>query len=412
MTQLVLHEGESPLDRALRVGVTAGILDADALDKLRKDAPKGIVQIAGVISTPYLQTELERAFLVLRGLVDKGLAILAANDPVRGASLLRDRGILGISREGNGRLKALRAMTESLYPSEVSESTWLNDAEFLERYALLPEAAFQAEVTRRQDIALHIEAANWLVAAAKGRIEYDGTADYAMWARTALLVLGAKVAWPKGVEAMRTVITRTTRSPTSKAKRASSSESIVIAIPDSCPDHLHNIVAAWCNECRTTVLPLLMATPPDLVLVDNTECNPLASWIAIPEMSLIDTDLHAAHASDAWRKLTAGKGSHEAMLTVLANVALGQPPKSVMSRKLMESLIARVRAENLDSTAVDSFICAEAPSALQAELHQLWSHFCTDAAMLAMSATELTAFMEGELSLAKTNKAKAKPRST
>jgi hypothetical protein len=269
-------------------------------------------------------------------------------------------------------------MTESLYPSEVSESTWLNDAEFLERYALLPEAAFQAEVTRRQDIALHIEAANWLVAAANGRIEYDGTADYAMWARTALLVLGAKVAWPKGVEAMRTVITRTIRSPTSKAKRASSSESIVIAIPDSCPDHLHNIVAAWCNECRTTVLPLLMATPPDLVLVDNT----------------------------------AGKGSHEAMLTVLANVALGQPPKSVMSRKLMESLIARVRAENLDSTAVDSFICAEAPSALQAELHQLWSHFCTDAAMLAMSATELTAFMEGELSLAKTNKAKAKPRST
>ena len=412
MTQLVLHEGESPLDRALRAGVAEGILDADALNKLRKDAPKGIVQIAGVISTPYLQAELERAFVVLRGLVDKGLAVLAANDPVRGASLLRDRGILGLSREGNGRLKALRGMTESLYPSEVPESTWLNDAEFLERYALLPEEAFQAEVAHRQDIARHIEAAVWLVSAAKGRIEYDGAADYAMWARTALLVLAAKVAWPDGVEAMRAIITLMSKPPSAKAKRAISSDSFVIAVPDSCPVHLHDIVAVWCNECRKTVLPLLISTPPDLVLVDNTECNPLASWIAIPEMSLIDTDLHAAHASDAWRKLTAGKGSHEAMLTVLANVALGQSPKPVISRKLMESLVVHVRAENLDSTAVESFVREEAPSALQAELHQLWLHFCADAAMLAMSATELAAFIEGELSLAKTKKARAKARPT
>ncbi len=412
MTQLVLHQGESLLDRALRAGVTAGILDGDALDKLRKDAPKGIVQIAGVISTPYLQAELERAFLVLRGLVDKGLATMAANDPVRGASLLRDRGILGLSREGNARLKTLRAMTESLYPSEVSELNWLNDAEFLERYALLPEEAFQAEVVRRQEIARHIEAAIWLVSAAQGRIEYDGAADYAMWARTALLVLAAKVAWPNGVEAMRSIITLMAKSPTSKAKRASSGDSLVIAVPDACPDHLKDVVAVWCNECRKTVLPLLQSTPPDLVLVENTDCNPLASWIAIPEMSLIDTDLHAAHASDAWRKLTAGKGSHEAMLTVLANVALGHAPKPVMSRKLMESLVAKIRAETLDSAAVESFIHTEAPLALQAELNQLWSHFCTDTGMLAMSATELTAFVEAELSLAQAKKARVKARST
>lgn len=376
---VVLHESVSALDRTLRAGVGRGILDADVLSKIRKDASKGIVQIATFISTPYLHAELERAFSVFRGLVDIGLNTLALDDPARAAMLLRDTGILAMSREGNARIKALRVLQKKAKGIDLGQT----DAEFLENWAKKSWSAICMEEAACDRSVDQDEMARWIVAQVGGRMELDGT-EAEMWAKTALLANAVGTGLPDGVAAMRTLLVKL-----QKVKK--------IPLPSWCLPKFRQRVASWCDECEREILPVLRkASSVDAFLVANTEHNPLAGWIGIPDASLHDVDLHATQASDEWLRRTGRKGDHATLLTLFVNVAMGRSPERKFPRSELRNLVRLIRDTGLDGELALAFIDEKAPPELHDDLKSIWSEFLKDLQTLH-GIEELTQFLEGEL---------------
>ena len=107
---LTAYDDRPYFARALDHGLANGIIDADTLEAMRTDGPKGIVQIADYFGTAHLRFDLDEALLRMVYLASLYLEHISDGNLTRAARSLQEKTFLSHSRGGSQMLKSLFAM--------------------------------------------------------------------------------------------------------------------------------------------------------------------------------------------------------------------------------------------------------------------------------------------------------------
>ena len=163
---LALFDKSPFFEKALVYGVQHGIISAEKIAQIHREAPKGMVQIARYFGTEFLRPELEKARERMVNLVSLYLAQSCGGDVHKAAESLRDNSFLSRSKGGSDMLKALVVMPESSHFS-MHGSTTFNDEliPILAKWTQRSLRDYQTELARRSRIAHTVEAAIWFAEA-------------------------------------------------------------------------------------------------------------------------------------------------------------------------------------------------------------------------------------------------------
>ena len=107
-----IYDARPFFEKALHYGVQHGIIDAQKLEQICVEAPKGMVQIARYFGSEFLRPEIEKARERMVNLVSLYLETSCQNDLRQAAESLRDHSFLSRSKGGSDMLKTLIAMPQ------------------------------------------------------------------------------------------------------------------------------------------------------------------------------------------------------------------------------------------------------------------------------------------------------------
>jgi len=398
---VALHDARPFFEKALHHGVQHGLIGPGKLDAIRAEAPKGMVQIARYFGSEYLRPELEKARDRLVNLVSLHLEHASGGDLRKAAELLREHSLLSRSKAGSDWLKALIAMPQTSHFG-MNERGGFTDRHIplLADWSLRSLADVRTELARRTAAAQVIDAALWMAAGvgldADALAEAEPDADAVI--RTALLTRACGgsempdwVAFEKMVLALRrragataTTATRTARKAAAAAPAAardpkppSGGQTIALALPAGLPAEWQPVVEAARQSVLADLPKILDARVAPRTLFDQTPAfMGRYFWI---EDGLSEVDHHDRTASAQWNQLTGGHSDDSTLLTLLLGVAVGAPPKSVLTERAAATLIRKVRKSGLDSASAHAWIGRHAPAALQDDLAALWDNFVAEA---------------------------------
>ena len=398
---VALHDARPFFEKALHHGVQHGLIAPGKLDAIRAEAPKGMVQIARYFGSEYLRPELEKARDRLVNLVSLHLEHASGGDLRKAAELLREHSLLSRSKAGSDWLKALIAMPQTSHFG-MNERGGFTDRHIplLADWSLRSLAEVRTELARRTAAAQVIDAALWMAAGlgldADALAEAEPDADAVI--RTALLTRACGgsempdwVAFEKMVLALRrragataTTATRTARKAAAAAPAAardpkppSGGQTIALALPAGLPAEWQPVVEAARQSVLADLPKILDARVAPRTLFDQTPAfMGRYFWI---EDGLSEVDHHDRTASAQWNQLTGGHSDDSTLLTLLLGVAVGAPPKSVLTERAAATLIRKVRKSGLDSASAHAWIRRHAPAALQDDLAALWEGFVGEA---------------------------------
>ncbi|MCX8516838.1 MAG: hypothetical protein ORN29_01965, partial [Rhodoferax sp.] len=149
-------------EKALAYGIQHGIIDAARLDAIQTEAPKGMVQIARYFGSEFLRPELEKARQRIVNLVSLNLEHSSGGDLRQAAEALQNHSFLSRSKSASDMLKALIAMPQSSHFGMFDNTGFTDDhIPQLAQWSLRSLADYRAELGKRQQVALLIDAARW-----------------------------------------------------------------------------------------------------------------------------------------------------------------------------------------------------------------------------------------------------------
>ena len=399
---VALHDARPFFEKALHHGVQHGLIGPGKLDAIRAEAPKGMVQIARYFGSEYLRPELEKARDRLVNLVSLHLEHASGGDLRKAAELLREHSLLSRSKAGSDWLKALIAMPQTSHFG-MNERGGFTDRHIplLADWSLRSLAEVRTELARRAAAAQVIDAALWMAAGlgldADELAEAEPDADAVI--RTVLLTRACGgsempdwVAFEKMVLALRRragasgttatkvarkAATATASTPARSRKPASGGQAIALALPAGLPAEWQPLVEAARQSVLADLPKILDARMAPRTLFDQTPAfMGRYFWI---EDGLSEVDHHDRTASAQWNQLTGGLSDDSTLLTLLLGVAVGTPPKSVLTERAAATLIRKVRKSGLDIASAQAWIRRHAPAALQDDLAALWDNFVGEA---------------------------------
>ena len=379
-----LYDARPFFEKALQHGIRYGLIDAAKVDAIAADAPKGMVQIARYFGNEFLRPDLEKARERIVNLVSLYLEYNTGGDLQQAAESLQQHSFLSRSKGGSDLLKALLVMPQNSHfgmqgDAAVSASAFTDELiPQLARWSLRSLADFQAELAKRQSVALVIDAAVWLADAygldADNLQEAGKDAEAVI--RTALLLnsLGRQrmpdwVAFEKIIAALR--------------KAAASPSPPVITVPAKLPAEFAEVVAAMRFSVLADWPKITDATLPIRQLFDRSPAFVgRYFWVedALAEVAEFDTQV-----SKAWEKATGGQTDESALLTLFLCIAAASTPKTILTEKTATALIRKIRKSGFYPSLARDFILANAPVQFEADYAQLWAGFALEAQPLLTS---------------------------
>ena len=357
-------------EKALAYGIQHGIINAARLDAIQTEAPKGMVQIARYFGSEYLRPELEKARQRIVNLVSLNLEHSSGGDLRLAAEALQNHSFLSRSKAASDMLKALIAMPQSSHFGMFDNTGFTDDhIPQLAQWSLQSLADYRAELGKRQQVALLIDAARWFAERLEQNADtlQEAGCEAEAVIRTGLLALATRqtqlpdwVGFQKMVVALR--------------KKAASAS---IALPRDVPAEYRAAVE--------TVRQSLLADLPR-ILDSQIGLRPLFQqtpaflgryfWL---EDALSEVDDYARSASSQWNKTTAGHSDDSSLLTLFLCLATASTPKTLLTPKTAATLIRKIRKTGVQDERVSQFILANAPPAYQSDYLQLWQNFWTEA---------------------------------
>ena len=369
-----LFDARPFFEKALQYGIQSGIIDAQKLDAMGVDAPKGMVQIARYFGTEFLRPELEKARDRLVNLVSLYLESTTGGDLRQAAESLRDHSFLSRSKGGSDMLKALIAMPQNSHFG-MSERGGFTDEHIplLAKWSLRSLPDYQVELAMRRQVMQVMDAAIWLADALgmdATELEEAGK-DAEAVIRTALLVLACGrtdmpdwIAFEKMVVALR-------------QKAALKPVVFKNSIPKGLPEDLAEVVATVQQSVLADLPKILDATWPVRRLFDQTPAfMGRYFWV---EDALSEIDNHDRLASNAWHKTTGGNSDDGSLLTLFLCVAAGSKPQTLLTEKSAGVLIRKIQKSGLKPEVVDDYLLAHAPAEYLDGYRQLWADFVEEA---------------------------------
>ena len=365
-----LYDARPFFEKALQYGVQNNIISREKLDAICADAPKGMVQIARYFGTEFLRPELEKAKDRIVNLVSLYLESTTGGDLQQAAESLRDHSFLSRSKGGSDMLKALIAMPQNSHFG-MNERGGFTDEHIplLAKWSLRSLPDYQAELAKRQQVMLVMDAAIWLADALgmdAAELEEAGK-DAEAVIRTALLVLACgRTDMPDWVAFEKMVVNL-------RKKVAAKPAVLKINLPKGLPDNLAEVVATVQQSVLADLPKILDSTLPARRLFDQTPAfMGRYFWI---EDALSEIDHHDRLASDAWHKTTGGNSDDGSLLTLFLCVAAGSKPQTLLAEKSAGVLIRKIQKSGLKPEVADQFIVDNAPAEYQDGYRQLWADF-------------------------------------
>lgn len=373
-----LYDTRRFFEKALQYGVQHGILNAEKIDTMRVEGPKGMVQIARYFGNEFLRPDLEKARDRMVNLVSLYLEDSCHGDLRQAAESLRDFSLLSRSKGGSDMLKALIAMPQNSHFG-MHERGGFTDAHIpqLAKWSLRSLADYQAELARRSQVAQVVDAAVWLAAELgmdAGELE-DAGKDAEAVIRTALLVLAAGriempdwVAFEKMIAALR---------KKHGALPPMVAAALPLAVPQKLPAHLREAVEAVRQSVMADAPKILDPALPPRQLFDRSPAfMGRYFWV---EDGLNEVDHHDRQASAVWSKVTGGNADDGSLLTLLLCVAAGSAPKTLLTEKSAATLLRKIRKSGFKPELAHQYLLAHAPVQHQDAYAGLWDDFVEEA---------------------------------
>lgn len=369
-----LYDTRAFFEKALQYGVQHGIIDAEKIEAMRVEGPKGMVQIARYFGNEYLRPDLEKARDRMVNLISLYLEHSCEGDLHQAAESLRDFSLLSRSKGGSDMLKDLIAMPQNSHFG-MNESGGFTDEHIplLAKWSLRNLADYQAELARRSQVAQVVDAAVWLA----GELGMDAAelddagADAEAVIRTALLVLATGrtempdwVAFEKMIAALR-------------KKHGAAPIALPLAVPKKLPAHLQDVVEAVRQSVMADAPKILDPALPPRQLFDRSPAfMGRYFWV---EDGLNEVDHHDRQASAVWSKVTGGNADDGSLLTLFLCVAAGSAPKTLLTGKSAATLLRKIRKSGFKPELAHQYIVDHAPVQHQDAYASLWDDFVEEA---------------------------------
>lgn len=374
LSSISLYDARPFFEKALQFGLQNGIIDQPKLDAICTDAPKGMVQIARYFGSEFLRPELETARSRIVNLVSLYLESTSGGDLRQAAESLRDHSFLSRSKGGSDMLKALIAMPQNSHFG-MNERGGFTDAHIplLAKWSLRNLADYQAELSKRQQVADVIDAAIWLadeLGMDADDLEEAGK-DAEAVIRTALLVMVCGrskmpdwVAFEKMIAALR-------------KKHAGNLPGFKLELPKKLPVEFIDVVNGVRQSVLADGIKVLDASLPARRLFDQTPAfMGRYFWL---EDGLSEVDHHDRETSLAWSKATGGNSDDGSLLTLFLCVAAGTAPKTLLTEKTATTLIRKIQKSGFDVELARQYILDHAPAQYQGDYLELWLDFVDEA---------------------------------
>lgn len=355
-------------EQALAYGAEYGILTEPALNKIRTDGGKGLVQIANFFGTAHLQANLESSAIRMINLISLFLETQSASDLQRAAISLRDNSLLSHSKGGSEMLKRLHAMPVStflsIHPvSANEEKTFLNERSFA---SPLTATEYKEAVAGRQHIQNTIDFAGWV--AKQMQAKFD---DYSIYSAEEF-IHSAMLVWYVGREPFQiptessfvkllTEIRKTSFKP--KFKQF---ERVLEASPKNIREMAQSMMQGFTHhvlpEVRSIKIKPIEFIHGDRIGVFCFRTN-------------LDEDVGELDklVAKEWVRITKGNQDPENIAAILLLIATGQAPKSTLLKKEATAIITTFRASGFNSEWVHQFIDTHVPYPQQGELTEMWN---------------------------------------
>ena len=377
---LSLYDARPFFEKALQYGVQHRIIDSEKLDAINADASKGMVQIARYFGTEFLRPELEKAMGRMVNLVSLYLAHTHDGDLHEAAVSLRDHSFLSRSKGGSDLLKAMIAMPQNSHFGMNERSGFTDDhIPQLAKWSLCSLAEYQAELAKRQQVALVMNAAVWFAdeLGLDADVLEEAGKDAEAVIRTALLVMhcrGTKlpdwIAFDKLINALR-------------LKFSGKVADFSIALPEKVPQAFHEVATVVQKSVMRDAAKILDVKLPTRKLFDQTPAfMGRYFWL---EDGVNEVDHHDRAVASAWDKTTGGHTDDGSLLTLFFCLAAHAAPKTILSEKSAATLIRKVKKAGFKPEAATEFIWQQAPAQYQTDYAKLWSNFVEEAHALLKS---------------------------
>ena len=375
-----LYDARPFFEKALQHGLQHNIIDSEKLSAINNDAPKGMVQIARYFGTEFLRPELEKAKDRMVNLVSLYLEHTHDGDLQQAAVSIQEHSFLSRSKGGSDLLKAMIAMPQNSHFGMNERGGFTDDhIPQLAKWSLCSMADYQAELTKRLQVALVIDAAIWFadeLGLDADDLEEAGK-DAEAVIRTALLVMACRgtklpdwVAFDKMIAGLR-------------ARFAGKLSEFNITPPKKLPEEFHELVAAVQHSIMRDAVKILDIKLPARKLFDQTPAfMGRYFWL---EDGLSEVDHHDRSVSIDWAKTTAGHTDDGSLLTLFFCLAAHAAPKTILSEKSALKLIRKIQKAGFKSEAATDYIWRHAPAQYQSDYAQLWSNFVEEAQGLLKS---------------------------
>lgn len=384
-----LFDARPFFEKALVYGIENGILDQAKLDAIANDAPKGMVQIARYFGSEFLRPELEKAKDRIVNLVSLYLESTTGGDLHKAAESLRDHSFLSRSKGGSDMLKALIAMPQNSHFGMNENAGFTDDhIPLLAKWTLRSLPDYQAELAKRRQVALVIDAAIWLadqLGLDVADLEEAGK-DAEAVIRTALLVLECKrtempdwVAFEKLISGLRKKYgAPATRSkPKTPNSGEVNSPHFSIALPIGLPQQFQDVVGKVRQSVLADIPKILDSALPVRKLFDQTPAfMGRYFWL---EDALSEVDHYDRAVSETWSKATGGHQDEGSLMTLFLCLAAQATPKTVLTAAGAATLLRKIRKTGLQPALASDFIRWHAPEQHQEAYVRMWSEFIEDA---------------------------------
>ena len=375
-------------EKALAHGVQHKIIGKAALDAIRLDGPKGMVQIADYFGTAFLRANLEQARLRIVTLASLYLEDDSGGDLAKAAKSLRDNSFLSHSRGGSAMLKALHAMPKStLFGDDGQEPI----KDFLAEWSLygtriLP--TYREMLAQRQEVATSLAAAAWYaeqMGIARSTLGITAVDERYLTSaegviRTAILLrLSKEQDCPNRADFARLLMGLRSKPLPARAVK------LLQTAPPALPPAYRTLEQSIAAQIVQFDLPKI--ADPELPL--DALIHQLESRYFLRPTGIDDVSEFDAMVSAAWHKIMKGKTEPDARLTAFLCIAAGSPPKTSISVATARTLIRKIRGSGLDNAAVMTFINETAPFDLRESLTELWmQEFVPDAEVALFDARD------------------------
>ena len=375
-----LYDARPFFEKALKYGIEQRIINAEKLNTIAVDAPKGMVQIARYFGTEFLRPDLEKAKDRMVNLVSLYLEHTCRGDLREAATSLAENSFMSRSKGGSDLLKTMIAMPQNSHFG-MNERSGFTDEHIaqLGKWSLRSLADFQSELALRKEVSLVIDAAIWMADALgmeEDELEEAGK-DAEAVIRTALLSLATRgtklpdwVAFEKTIVALR-------------KKYAGKPADFSISLPKNLPVEYRHVVENARQSVLVDSAKFLDAALPTRRLFDQTPA--FIGRYFWREDGLSEVDHHDRSTSGDWDKLTGGNTDDGSLLTLFFCLAAHAAPKTLLTDKSASTLIRKIQKAGFKPEAATGYITDHAPAQYVKDYLQLWATFAQEAAPVLQS---------------------------